>query len=58
MQEKLQNIKNVGGNLDINSNEETGDLAGILADLAKRVEYRIEIGKQYAAFFRQAHQVI
>ena len=57
MQEKYQNIKNEGGNLDVNSNEETADLSNILADLGKRVDYRIELGKQYAGFCRQAHEV-
>lgn len=57
MQEKFHNIINAGTNLDVNSNEEADDLSNILTVLGKRVEYRIEIGKQYACFCRQAHQV-
>lgn len=56
MQAKYQSIKDAG-KTDVNSNEEAGDLSTILTDLGKRVDYRIEIGKQYAGFCRQAHQV-
>ena len=57
MQAKYQSINDAGKNMDVNSNEEAGDLSTILTDLGKRVDYRIEIGKQYAGFCRQAHQV-
>ncbi len=57
MQEKYLNIKNARGNLDVNSNEEADDLSSILADLGKRVDYRVDVGKQYAIFYRQARQV-
>jgi hypothetical protein len=57
MQEKCQNIKSAGGNLDVNSNEDEDDLPNMLAHLGKRVDYRIEVGKQYAGFCRQAQQV-
>lgn len=59
MQERYRNIKNPGSNLDVNSNEQSEeDLPNILANLGKRVEYRIEVGKQYAGFCRQARQLV
>lgn len=58
MREEYEKIKNVRGSLDANSNEDGNDLPAILAELDKRLDYRIEVGKQYAGFWRQSNQVL
>ena len=57
MCEKLENFVNSGSNLDLNSNEKSEELPTILVDLTKRLDYRIDMAKQYAVFCGQADQV-
>lgn len=57
MREKYENFVDAGSNLDQNSNEKSQKLPTMLVDLTRRLDYRIDLAKQYSGFRRQADQV-